>query len=69
MFKQHLVKPFHSGSIVKLERLKKEYSKIERSRDIAQAVTKILSEPMIDFTHKGSNNFNRSVVITATNVP
>jgi len=42
MFKQHLIKPFQPDSIMNLERLKKWYSKTERSIDVSQAITNIL---------------------------
>jgi hypothetical protein len=61
-------KTIYPGSIMKLESLKKEYSKTERSRGIGQAMKKVLSKLMVDFMHRGSNNCNGSVVITATNV-
>jgi hypothetical protein len=42
-----------------LERLKKQYSKTERSIDISQAITKILSKLMVDFMHNAlSKNIN-----------
>jgi len=59
MFKQHLITPFHPDSVTNLERRRKGYSKTERSIDVSQAITKILSKLTVDFMHNAlSQNIN-----------